>query len=162
RTFATGSGPSAIVTGDFNGDGKTDLVTANALANTVVLLGDGSGNFGASTEFAVGTKPIAVITGDFNGDGKTDLAVVNQTSTYFGYTPTALVIADINGDGKPDLITADGSGAAVALGNGDGTFQSSIHYNGGNGGSGVVCADINGDGRLDVAVANTSSNTVTV
>ena len=38
-----------------------------------VLLGDGSGGFGAKTEFGTGNGPMSIAVGDFNGDGKADL-----------------------------------------------------------------------------------------
>ena len=41
-----GSQPVALVAGDFNGDGRTDLAIANSGANDVsVLLGNGDGTF---------------------------------------------------------------------------------------------------------------------
>jgi hypothetical protein len=44
--FATGTQPSALAAGDFNGDGKLDLAVANTQDNTVsVLLGNGDGTF---------------------------------------------------------------------------------------------------------------------
>ena len=47
--------PNSIAVGDFNGDGNLDLVTANSSIsfNVSVLLGDGSGSFGAPTTFSV-------------------------------------------------------------------------------------------------------------
>ena len=61
-----------------NGDGRADLAVANDLDNTVsVLLGNGTGGFGAKTDFATGVSPHSVAIGDVNGDGKPDLAVAN-------------------------------------------------------------------------------------
>src|SRR5258708_14817533 len=77
--FAVGSVPESVAVGDFNLDGKPDMVTANGASNNVsVLLGNGSGGFGAATNFSVGTAPSSVAIGDFNRDGKPDLAVTNQ------------------------------------------------------------------------------------
>jgi hypothetical protein len=77
--FGVGDGPQSVTTGDFNGDGKLDLATANSASNNVsVLFGDGSGGFGTATNFAVGISPQSVTTGDFNGDGKLDLATANR------------------------------------------------------------------------------------
>src|SRR5262249_61687508 len=71
---AAGSNPSGIVAGDFNGDGRTDLVVANVNSNDVsVLLGNGDGTFLPSVQYVAGSFPYAIVAGDFNGDGRTDL-----------------------------------------------------------------------------------------
>src|SRR5438034_809369 len=73
-----GTSPFSVALGDFNGDGKQDLATANFTSNNVsILLGTGTGTFGAATNFAVGSVPQSVAVGDFNGDGKQDLATAN-------------------------------------------------------------------------------------
>ena len=69
--------------GDFNGDGKSDLVTANDNGTTAsVLLGNGNGTFQAKQDFATGSGPDSVAVGDFNGDGKSDLVIAElRTAT---------------------------------------------------------------------------------
>ena len=100
-----GVGPAAIVAGDFNGDGRTDLAVANCVSNDVsVLLGNGDGTFQPQVTYAVGLGPYAIVAGDFNGDGRTDLAVA-------GY----------------DSLTNAGE-VSMLLGNGDGTFQPQVTY----------------------------------
>ena len=75
-------GPFSVAVGDFNGDGKQDLAVANQGSDNVsILLGDGTGNFSAPTNFAAGNGPCSVAVGDFNGDGKQDLAVANVART---------------------------------------------------------------------------------
>ncbi len=55
QTFAAGDGPRSVTTGDFNGDGLTDLATANLDSDNVsVLLGNGDGTFAAQQTFAAG------------------------------------------------------------------------------------------------------------
>ena len=78
-TYTVGSGPDAIVAGDFNGDGRTDLAVANSDdKNVSILLGKGDGTFQAQKTYSAGSFPRALVTGDFNGDGRTDLAVANS------------------------------------------------------------------------------------
>ena len=56
-----------------------------------------------------------------------------------------------------------GSGTiSVALGNGDGTFQTPVTYAVGNNPIAVAIGDLTGDGKLDIAVANYGSGTVSV
>ena len=79
QTFAAEVIPASVTTGDFNGDGLTDLATANLNSDNVsVLLGNGDGTFAAQQTFAAGNGPYSVTTGDFNGDGLTDLATANR------------------------------------------------------------------------------------
>ena len=79
--FTVGTSPISVTVGDFNGDGKSDLATANAGSNNVsVRLGTGTGSFGTATNFSVGGNPTSVTVGDFNGDGKSDLATANLSS----------------------------------------------------------------------------------
>ena len=53
--FMVGELPLSVAVGDFNGDGKQDLAVANRHSNNVsILLGSGSGTFGAATNFAAG------------------------------------------------------------------------------------------------------------
>ena len=132
-----GKNLSAVVTADFNGDGKLDLAMTDADANTMlVLLGKGDGSFQAPASFAVGKEPEAIVAGDFNNDGKLDLAIAN-----FG-----------------------GNTVTLLLGNGDGTFTESAGspYAAGNGPLTMVAADFNGDGRLDLAVGDLTDGKVTV
>ena len=77
-----------------------------------------------------------------------------------GEFTTSVAVADVNGDGKPDLLLTNyGSGVAVLLGNGDGTFQAVVSY--GAGGSfthSVAVADVDGDGKPDLVVADECVN----
>src|SRR5207247_449692 len=87
--FGTGINPSSVAIGDLNADGRPDLAVANysgpvtfyPYASTVsVLLGNGDGTFGTSTDFGAGYNPSSVTIDDLNADGRPDLAVANAGS----------------------------------------------------------------------------------
>ncbi len=161
----------ALVTGDFNRDGRLDLALAEEMKNSssgvAVLLGNGNGTFGPEHVYDAGTGTTGLVAGAFHGGNTLDLVartvpsgltVLNgkgdgtfQVGASYN-TPDAPVQAtDINGDGKLDLVafpTNSSGGADVWLGNGNGTLQSPI--------VGVSCrpflvADFNGDGKPDIA-----------
>ena len=74
-----GTSPDAIVAGDFNGDGRTDLAVANYGDNDRVgAAGQRRRHLPAPGHLRGGVpSPVAIVAGDFNGDGRTDLAVAN-------------------------------------------------------------------------------------
>jgi FG-GAP-like repeat/Putative Ig domain len=132
-----GQSLSAIVTGDFNGDGKLDIATTDSAGNAVIiLLGNGDGTFGAPTTYPAGSNPEAIVAADFNSDGRLDLAVANY------------------GDATVTLL----------LGNGDGTFTPAAGspYSVGAYPYQIAAADFNGDGKLDLATANLADGTVSI
>src|SRR5262249_39554059 len=136
---SVGNFPEAVAVGDFNGDGKLDLATANQQGGDVtVLLGDGTGKFTEAphSPFSVGTNPDSVAVGDFNGDGKLDLVVANNGSR----------------------------NVSVLLGDGTGNFSNApmSPFRVGTNPAALAVADFNGDHKSDVAVANTGDNTIDV
>src|SRR5205823_3940948 len=85
QTFASDMYLIPVAVGDVNGDGKLDLVVANAGSNNVsVLLGNGDGTFQAAKTFPVGNRLEFVALGDFNGDRKLDLAVASYNTNTVG------------------------------------------------------------------------------
>jgi hypothetical protein len=186
--YPAGAAPWLAAVADFNGDGRADLAVTNRLHETVsVLLGNGNGSFQAPVAYATapGGFPKKIVVGEFNGDGRVDLALTNvapdnlsvllgngngtfQPAVHYdtgaGTTPHAVAVGDINGDGRADLVSANinTDDVSVLLGNGNGTFQSAVHYPVGDGPHDLVVADFNGDGGADLAVANQSGDSVSI
>src|SRR5262245_22963855 len=78
QSYAVGAQPVAIVTGDFNGDGKPDLAVVSWRSNELsILINNGDGAFNNALNSPLGsavtsTDEMALATADFNGDGKLD------------------------------------------------------------------------------------------
>jgi len=143
---STGWNPNSVLTGDVNGDGITDLVTAN-YNYASVLLGNGSagvgdGTFQTAQNTALGAYPASVAVGDINADGKLDLVTSSNLYTQTGYY-TGFETGQVN----------------VLLGYGDGSFATPTTQALADGtyASGVALGKFNADGLPDVAVANSDA-----
>jgi hypothetical protein len=141
NTITLTTGPTETVlrlaAGDFNGDGKPDLVATiqGSTESLAVLRGNGDGTFAAPVRYTVSGLGFYVVADDFNNDNHVDLATVTVTGV--------------------DLATFQ-TVVTVLSGNGDGTFAAPqvVATSSGYGGGLIVSADFNGDGRRDIAVAS--------
>ena len=170
-TANSGSFPSALAVGDFNVDGRPDIIGSNAGSNSLFLLTAGSGGAVSMSIIPTPGPTQALVIADFNGDNLPDVAAVNMTgnsvtillgngngtfhtaSTIAINGPAAIAAGDFDADGNQDLAVATSSGVvSILLGNGTGTFRQGPMPIPGVQTVALAAADFNGDGRPDLAV----------
>ena len=148
----------SMTSGDVNGDGVLDLITA---ANqTSVLFGPQAGIYGGSISVLLGA-----------GDGRF------QSPVRYGIFPHSysdVVTADIDGDGHLEIIAAasfggfvsnqsPSEGLAVLRNQGDGTFGDPTFYDHANVTiSKIATADFNGDHLPDILAPSGADNTFSI
>jgi hypothetical protein len=131
KVYGSGRDPWSIALGDFNRDGKLDVVVAGD--SLTIYLGHGDGTFDLVGSYSPGGYgEESVVVADLNGDAKLDLAVSNLCVDY----------------------PCRSGASAILLGNGDGTFRAAVTYDTGGYTQNVAVSDVNGDGKLDLAVTN--------
>ena len=119
---ARGGGSEYRAVGDFNGDGRDELVYSNSNTPNVAMATINAGTLAGFTVTPLTTLTSidAMTSGDLSDDGRDDLVVFNgtQVDIYFGQTAapylgsrcartitaTAAAIGDVNGDGRGELV----------------------------------------------------------
>jgi hypothetical protein len=161
-----------MLTGDFDGDGRSEVVAAGTKLAVV-----GLGETGPVVRQVLADLPYTGETtngaaADLNGDGRLDLVVTppllygidvylgmpdgmlgpanRQLMPNYQYGPLAL--GDMNGDGRPDLAVFAYSAVEIWLGAGDGTFIFTQRESASSAASTLALRDFNEDGNLDLAV----------
>jgi Ca2+-binding RTX toxin-like protein len=136
QTYNTGTAEKyGLALGDVNGDGSLDMVTADYATDVdkvAVLLGNGTGGFGAAQTYAV------------NAAG-----------------PRNVTLSDLNGDGRLDIVTADmrADKVSVLIGTGTGSFHAGQAFAVQAAGvTSVAVGDVTGDGQADIVTANFYQN----
>jgi hypothetical protein len=137
--IAVTSSPVCVLFGDFNHDGKLDLVNVDDFSaeehDTITIrLGDGTGTFGSPTSFHIAASPKFAVAADVDMDGNLDLVRRKRERIRYPrrrkrrFRPTNAYVSgfnrvatgDLNNDGKLDLAlilanTVDGAQSSVSI-----------------------------------------------
>ena len=139
-TLTGSAGFSTIANGDFNGDGKQDLIMGTGFGSAAYVLGNGNGTFGAQQALPGNFNQFAV--GDFNSDGYSDVAYfsanINPENNYPFDTNVVVLLGGSNG------LAATGQTIAT-----NGSMTSFL-----------VAIDLTGSGSLDLVLGNTGPSSV--
>jgi len=167
-------------TGDFNGDGRSDILFRNDNGAITQWLGQGAGQYrwNAAASYPVDPGWSIAAAGDFNGDGRSDVVLRNANvlltewlgtgdGTFFSNDaiatyaiPVSWKVAgagDFDGDGRSDLLLRNGDGTVTQwLGQSDGTFlwNAPATYALDPAWSVAGIGDVDGDGRADLILRN--------
>jgi hypothetical protein len=182
------AGFRSFATGDFDRDGRPDLVTfADASANLSFLKGQGDGSFAPGVGFPTGlTTPRGPGVGDFDRNGTLDLVVGDGSTNQIAYLPgdgaggfgapvlfatggtnaslRRVAVGDFDHDGMLDVAKTNGFAGSVSILFGDvalgftGLFNIAV----GTSPSDIVVLDFNRDGHLDLAVSNFNSSSISL
>jgi len=161
--------------GDWNRDGKNDLIAINKAGQMFLYPGNGKPGFGKPTQIGHGwnAMPRVIPAGDLNRDGNIDLLAIDKTGKLYlysgngkggfkagkkqvghGWNKMQLYPAgDLNRDRKNDILGIDSTGKLFFYaGKGTGSFQKAVQV--GHGWKGMrqlaAGADMTGDGLADI------------
>ncbi|MDB5300321.1 MAG: Na-Ca exchanger/integrin-beta4, partial [Phycisphaerales bacterium] len=156
-TIAVSGTPLPLATGDFNGDGKLDIIAGTAtsgssLGSISIILGNGDGTFQAAQNFTAFSSNHAIAVGHFVDGGPADVVAVTNTAgagnnlgilfgngsggvssfatMFMPHGSISTVAVGNLGNGHDDIIVVDQADnkVTVILGNGNGTFQAPVDY----------------------------------
>jgi hypothetical protein len=118
----------SVDTGEFNGDGKPDLVFYGTPPEVTILFNEGNGRFGNPKKINTGDaieRPGALAVGDLDQDGRDDFTLLAEKELIFVYqtapgiltepervphtavNPWLIKTLDLDGDGARDLVIVD-------------------------------------------------------
>jgi hypothetical protein len=174
-----------VASGDFNQDGKPDLVFQNRNTGIIAIwIMDGASVTDTLLTTPAGAGPgwNIVDADDFNGDGKPDIffqhtdrtlavwymngvsltvpTLVNPSDPGEGWK--AVATGDFNNDGNPDIVVAHTDGSAGVWYMNGVDFNSAVFFDPNNTGGWVISAatDLNNDGQTDLLLMDKSPGSI--
>lgn len=171
---------NGTATGDFNSDGRPDVVVAGFYSNpgVRVMYNLAAGVFATpATRVSNISSVVMVVAGDYSGDGRDDIIALTESAIHslvnngdgtfrtagsyslqqapFQDTATKL---DIDRDGKLDLAVKTPQGIQMLFGNGDGTVRfgplSAVSGSAYGGIDAIWVANLNGDATTDLVASD--------
>ncbi len=183
------SEPWHVATGDVDGDGVTDIVSANRDGNHVTVhIGNGDGTFEEPPRFVpTSPRPYDVDLGDLDGDGDLDMVITcnnNGGPVEIRYNdgaggfddlvqlfpsggdqePFNSTLADLDADSRLDIaiVNSDSRNISVMLNGGNRDFDLVSRAGLGDDPKPIVSGKINDDDHLDLVVANYNDASIAV
>jgi hypothetical protein len=181
-TAIESGGTTDVATGDLDGDGDQDIVTAVGSSQRVIVLLNSFPSFGFMRSIGLFTRPVALEVADLDGNGRPEvlvtepdrdeLAIISTASMLneprnlgpiqrvaTGIAPVDVATGDLDGDGRPEAVVANAGSDSVTIVDGSGSAKS---FAAGPSPVSVAIAEVTGDARPDVVVANDSLSSVAV
>jgi hypothetical protein len=177
----TGSSPDlplSLGVGDFDSDGRDDVVTVSDEMDSVIVIAN-NGTTIATRRVSLSLYGDDIAVGDLNRDGDLDFMTdsVGKVPAFFGKgdgtftfheannvpgVASAIELAHVNDDAQLDLVAKGLNDVTVFLGVGDGRFDSGLSFGVAASPSSIATGDFDDDGRIDVVVASPEKNVVTI
>lgn len=175
--------PSLLITCDFNGDNRQDVVFADSLSNNLFWKkNNGNNQFSAAIPLVGGAKIRFLKSGDLNNDGYEEILFTTSTTIYYiSYTgastidfqslldtPTlyyieAFEVGDFDSDGSDGMVVGYVRNSTLSVMvdvinnvNGNMTLKNIANATLGTI-TDLAVGDITGDGKLDIAMAGYSN-----
>lgn len=182
--FDSGARPHVhgLATGDFNGDGWSDVAVESADTREIRVLQGGPRGLSEPISVTVGTMPYFRIgAADVTGDGIPDVLVPGQSDNTVRIVhtvngglvmssqkvrlsgkPWMVVGDDVTGDGRNDIIVVQSDAVSVWLATPEGFSPSPGSSFGVASATEAATGDLNGDGIADIAIGPWDGNEVTI